>query len=208
LDDLIGGSFWARTENSAGVESEDFGAALDVNPDNASEFLPDYFDSLSSHLCTFVNPQIALTSDIDEKSTIILAASLAEVKAFQVVDLRLPEDPINREVLTQTYGKLDKLQAFYPSKGSESRSIFVPLETHMELGSDAWDFVRVVPHTSASLRYDKFNQLRMSSKGGVTEDLMKAGSRDNHFSTGTDRGKLLKRCAFSSAHICSGYPFF
>lgn len=196
LDDLLnggnGGGFWAANESAdGGRRSFGFGAALDVDPDSAAESLPDSFDLQPGHLCMFIKPQIALQSDVDDKSTIILTAFRAQLKVYSVVDLQTPDDPVNAHVLSQTFGTLDGLQAFYPreqnQRESRTTAIFVPLETLVDLRVEPWGFDRVVPRTSAALRYDKFNQLRMSSRSGQDAGLGKTGPQATHFQTGTDR---------------------
>lgn len=196
LDELIdsgGGSFWAAN-GSTDSNRRSFGDALDVDPETATDNLPDSFDLQSGHLCMFIKPQIALQSDIDDKSTIILTAFRAQLKVFSVVDLRLPDDPVNAHVLHQTFGTLDGLQAFYPRKQNrraEGRTgrAFVPLETLVDLRVEPWGFDRVVPRTSAAVRYDKFNRLRMSSAGAsaVQGGIGQRAPLESHFQSGTDR---------------------
>lgn len=194
LDDLIGGggSFWAANESMEG-HRRPFGDALNVDPASAEESLPDSYELQPGHLCMFIKPQISLQSDIDDKSTIIITAFRAQLKSFQVVDLKIPDDPVNRQVLNQTFANLEGLQAFYPREqsGKGSGAVFVPLETMLDLRVETWGFDRVVPRTNAALRYDKFNQLRMSSKHGFDDGLGTRGPQDSHFATGTDRGKFI-----------------
>ncbi|KAK4703534.1 hypothetical protein P7C70_g2687, partial [Phenoliferia sp. Uapishka_3] len=187
LDGVSGGFFYAPNESEDG-QRHAFGDALDVDPEAAAESLPEMYDLLSGHLCIFIKPQISLKSDIDDKSSITLTAFRAQLKSFQVVDTRVPDDPVNSQVLSQTFATLDGLQAFYPRDETEKRAgaAFVPLETLVDLSVEPWGFDRVVPRTSAAMRYDKFNQLRMSSKT-ATDDGLGLGPQDSHFQTGTDR---------------------
>lgn len=190
LDGISGGLFYAPNESAeGGPSSREFGDALDVDPETATGSLPDCFDLQSGHLCIFIKPQISLKSDIDDKSSMTLTAFRAQLKSYQVIDLRIPDDPVNRQVLSQTFATLDGLQAFYPHEEPEGRpaGAFVPLETLVDLSVDPWGFDRVVPRTSAALRYDKFNQLRMSSKNGLDDAFGDTGPQDTHFQTGTDR---------------------
>ena len=189
LDDLVGGGFTAGNESTEEGRRL-FGDALDVDPDTAADNLPESFDLQSGHLCMFIKPQIALQSDVDDKSTIILTAFRAQLKVFSVVDLRIPDDPVNAHVLHQTFGTLDGLQAFYPREQNRQGrvgSAFVPLETLVDLRVEPWGFDRVVPRTSAAVRYDKFNRLRLSSTGPAVGSSGKAGLHGSHFSSGTDR---------------------
>lgn len=142
-----------------------FGDKLNVDPNCAADDLPDAFDLQSSHLCMFIKPQIALRSDVDDKSSVVLTAFRATVKVFAVLDAQLPDDAVNTMVKHQTYANLDGLQAFYPRGQCRDKKgvSFVPLETLVDLKIDPWGFDRVVPRTSAAMRYDKYNNLRMTS---------------------------------------------
>lgn len=191
LDELANGngnSFWAASESKeSGVDP--FGHGLDVHADTVVETLPDSFESQAGHLCMFIKPQIALQSDADDKSTIILTAFRAQLKVYSVIDTRIPDDPVNAQVLHQTFAVLDGLQAFYPREQNRvvgGGLIFVPLETLVDLRVEPWGFDRVVPRTAAALRYDKFNQLRIGSKG-TASGIMGPGTSESHLQSGTDR---------------------
>lgn len=191
LDELANGngnSFWAASESTdTGVHP--FAHGLDVHAGTAVETLPDSFESQAGHLCMFIKPQIALQSDADDKSTIILTAFRAQLKVYSVIDTRIPDDPVNAQVLHQTFAVLDGLQAFYPREQNRvvgGGLIFVPLETLVDLRVEPWGFDRVVPRTAAALRYDKFNQLRIGSKG-TASGIMGPGTSESHLQSGTDR---------------------
>lgn len=190
LDDLVNGGSdsWAAGESEGSRKS--FGDALDVDPESAADSLPEFFDLRSSHLCMFIKPQISLQSDMDDKSTIILTAFRAQLKIYDVVDLKIMDDPVNSHVLHQTFGTLDGLQAFYPKSQNTSKTgtSFVPLETLVDLRAEPWGFDRVVPRTSAAVRYDKFNRLRIgSTRSSSGPDLGSNGNSTNYFDSGTDR---------------------
>ncbi|GAA5897882.1 hypothetical protein JCM6882_005104 [Rhodosporidiobolus microsporus] len=195
LDDLINreGSFWAKNETEDGGEGwHRFGDHLDVDPESASAALPEAFDARTGHLCMFIKPQISLQSDVDEKSTLIITAFRAQLKVFEIVDTRILDDPVNAEVLHQTFARLDGLQVFYPRQQGafdDGRAhAFVPLETLVDLRVEPWGFDRVVPRTSAAFRYDKFNQLRLSSKRSLGDHgLGPTSTLESHFHTATDR---------------------
>lgn len=187
-----GGDFWATNEEQDDGRHH-FGDHLETDPYLAAAALPDVFDANSGHLCMFIKPQVSLQSDVDDKSTLIFTAFRAQVKVFQIVDSRIPEDPVNSEVLHQTFARLDGMQIFYPRQQLPRRDghlqAFVPLETLIDLRVEPWGFDRVVARTSAALRYDKFNQLRLSSKRDFGDGGLGPGSSqlESHFHTSTDR---------------------
>ncbi|BGP27835.1 hypothetical protein Rt10032_c13g5178 [Rhodotorula toruloides] len=187
------GDFWATNEEQDNGRHH-FGDHLETDPYLAAAALPDVFDANSGHLCMFIKPQVSLQSDVDDKSTLIFTAFRAQVKVFQIVDSRIPEDPVNSEVLHQTFARLDGMQIFYPRQQLPRRDrrllqAFVPLETLIDLRVEPWGFDRVVARTSAALRYDKFNQLRLSSKRDFDDGGLGPGSSqlESHFHTSTDR---------------------
>ncbi|KAM0751839.1 hypothetical protein T439DRAFT_325030 [Meredithblackwellia eburnea MCA 4105] len=193
LDDAVRGRFMAPNESHEGGDPDSNPAyrdPFDVEPESSNEHLPDEFDLMSGHLCNLIKPQISLSSDVDDKSTITFTAFRCQLKSYQVIDTRVPDDPVNRQVMNRTFANLDGLQAFYPHSTASKRSdgAFVPLETLVDLAINPWGFERVVPRTSAALRYDKFNQLRMSSKHGADDAFANSGPHDgHHFHSGTDR---------------------
>ncbi|BGP20274.1 Protein SABRE [Rhodosporidiobolus nylandii] len=193
LDDLVNrGGSWAANEAQDSDNRHHFGDHLDVDPDNALGALPADYEATTGHLCMFIKPQISLQSDIDEKSTLIITAFRAQLKVFAIVDTRLLDDPVNAEVLHETFARLDGLQVFYPLQqgvsGDARVHAFVPLETLVDLRVETWGFDRVVPRTSAAFRYDKFNQLRLSSKRGPDDGgLGPSSNLESHFHTSTDR---------------------
>lgn len=190
LDELVNGlgkSFWATSETDSD-KHKTFADPLDINPDSLADSLPEAFEQQSGHLVLFIKPQIALQSDVDDKSIIILTAFRAELKTYSIFDSRTPDDPVNAHVLDTTFTQLQGLQAFYPREGvrNNTGNLFVPLETLIDLRIEPWGFDRVVPRTAAYIRYDKFNQLRMSANGQSSDNLG-LHLDSNHFQMGTDR---------------------
>lgn len=199
LDDLVNpkGSFWAKNESET-ESAENLSHSMDLNSDNVTHGLPEEYDLNSGHLVLLIKPQIALWSNVDDKSKLVLTAFRAQVKVFAVVEKELIDDPVNAIVVHQTFATLDGLQAFYPKEETSPTQInrghtkFVPLETLVDLRVDPWGFDRVVPRTNAALRYDKFNKLRLGSKTGFESKPASAGGPltaggGNYFETGTDR---------------------
>ncbi|BGP51898.1 Protein SABRE [Rhodotorula kratochvilovae] len=195
LDELAkrGGGMWATNEEQQTDERHHFGDHLDVDPYAAAAALPEAYDANSGHLCMFIKPQVSLQSDVDDKSTLVIAAFRAQVKVFEIIDTRVVDDPVNAEVLHQTFARLDGLQVFYPRQQVARvergfAQAFVPLETLVDLRVEPWGFDRVVSRTSAAMRYDKFNQLRLSSKRGFADGgLGSSPTLESHFHTSTDR---------------------
>lgn len=62
---------------------------------------------------------------------------------------------------SSSYMTMTAMQAFYPADRSQETADFVPLEILLDVRSQTDDFERIIPQTSVSLQYDKFNQLRL-----------------------------------------------
>jgi hypothetical protein len=132
------------------------------------EGLSDDFLIRKSHCFVLLQPQIALKSNIDSESVVILGANMLDLQMFSVLDKQDIDDPVNARVMRRSYGTMTALQAFYPTKAGKSacESDFVPLEVMLDSGSHSDDFDRIVPQADVSLQYDKFNQLRLRNKTG------------------------------------------
>jgi hypothetical protein len=153
--------------------------SLHLDPDQDAYYgLPDYCSLRHRFLVTIIKPQVVLHSEAEEDSTVILTAFHVGFKVFNVIDDRYSDDPINNSILHRSFGALDGLQAFYPQ---DSNSSFIPLEFLVDLRLEPWGFDRVVPRTTAKLRLDEFNRLRID-KGGSSDE-----GGDEHFRSATDR---------------------
>ncbi|SCZ97917.1 BZ3500_MvSof-1268-A1-R1_Chr3-3g06455 [Microbotryum saponariae] len=192
---------WAEGEDQgsrARQHQDDDHGDMELDPDAAALLLPERYTSKRAHFCMFIKPQIALTSDVDDKSTVILTAFRAQFKSFAVNDSEYPDDPINADVLHSTFATLEGLQAFCPQVSTRTKGLTkltVPLETLIDLRVEPWGFDRIVPRTWASMRYDKFNKLRLGSSKAVHEQEtphLWAPSM-SHFRTGT--GKSIYTCS-------------
>ena len=158
------------------AESSVSGSGFDLDPDDeASRDLPENHQTRNSFLVSLLKPQIALNSDSDSSSTVILTSMSVQLRVFAVVDTKNLKDPINSNVMHRSFGSIHALQAFYPHlKGWRSgrkdsllsdRRNFVPMEVLLGGADDLEDLDRIVPRTSARLRYDKHNGLRLLRDG-------------------------------------------
>lgn len=59
----------------------------------------------------------------------------------------------------RNYANIDRLQVFQPVDGTSADHL--PLEVFLDFRCESRDFDRLVPQTNATLRYDKFNRLRL-----------------------------------------------
>ncbi|PWZ01312.1 hypothetical protein BCV70DRAFT_158220, partial [Testicularia cyperi] len=136
----------------------------------ATEGISEEFNVEKSNVCLLLKPQIVLKSEVDDRSTVILSALRTRLQNYTVQDESCAEDSVNAVVLRRNFFALDGLQCFHPSrtcrflKSAQRRYgfVFLPIETMVDVHGHTHDFDRIVPHTDASLYYDKFNKLRLS----------------------------------------------
>lgn len=123
----------------------------------------------SSFLATFAQPQFHLQSDADDGADAVATAEVAVLRTFAVSDPS-SEDATHSTILHRNYGELRTLQVFYPQPDRvkalyrEQATSFVPLEVIFD-GSLRYECDCMVGSTHLSIRFDKFNRLRMNNIG-------------------------------------------
>lgn len=127
-----------------------------------------------------IAPQIQLQSEKNPKSVILIAAKGMQLKVLQIMDKNRMMDEVSGLVQRRFSAAMDSLQIFvtstktfsteylhmysgnhYGGRAGEYWPPWVPLEVMFEFLNNPYGFSRVVHRTSASLRYDKFNNLRL-----------------------------------------------
>ncbi|KAJ1023449.1 hypothetical protein NDA16_003066 [Ustilago loliicola] len=129
--------------------------------------ISDYFNVAKSNVCLLLKPQVVLRSDVDDKSTVIVTALRTRLQNYTVEDESCAEDSVNAIVLRRNFFALDSLQCYHPSANVLSnalrhRLVSLPLEAFVDMHGHTSNFERIVPHTNATMYYDKFNKLRLS----------------------------------------------
>lgn len=152
------------------LQSGDADAFLDTHIDPTEGIASD-LKVKRSNICAFIKPQFVLSSQIDDASSVVITAVRMRLRNFAVMDPSVSdEDALNGRVLSRNYFTLDGLQAFHPTPRTVMYShrarhagcaISVPLETLIDVRQETQDFARIVSRTDASIRYDKFNRLRL-----------------------------------------------
>lgn len=161
-----------RSESGSSSTSQ---SAFDLDPQSEGfKDLPDHWGLRNSYIVSLLKPQIAFNSEGSESQTVILTSMSVQLRVFKIVDELHVDDPINSHVMYRSFGAVDSLQAFYPHvhgwrSGKKEYILnslqFVPLEVLAGCADDPADLDRIVPRTSAKLRYDKYNRLRLLNDG-------------------------------------------
>lgn len=148
----------------------------------AQEFTP-----LNTYHFRLIAPQVQLQSEKNPKSAILVTAKGMQLKVVQIMDKDNVMDDVSGLVQRRFTAAADSLQMFVTSTKTFSTEFFhmysanlygakagtqwppwVPMEIMFEFQSNPYGFNRVVHRTSASLRYDKYNTLRLKYKDDVS----------------------------------------
>ncbi|KAI5307209.1 hypothetical protein KEM56_002773 [Ascosphaera pollenicola] len=153
---------------SVSVSSEE--ELYDISPD---------FTAINSYHVRLITPQIQLQSDKNTKAVALVTAKGMQLKVISVMDNKRESDDINSLVQRRFTCDMDSAQFFVATRKSLLSSIhmysgnrygnapgsawppWVPLESMLDFDIDPTGFSRIIQKTSASLRYDKYNTLRL-----------------------------------------------
>ncbi|OQO14392.1 hypothetical protein B0A48_01268 [Cryoendolithus antarcticus] len=155
------------------------------------------FMALNTYHFRLIAPQIQLQSEKNPKSVVLVTAKGAQLRVVQIMDKDRVNDDISGLVQRRFTAAMDSLQMFVTSTktfGSEYLRMYsgnkygvkagtcwppwVPLEIMFEYEDNPFGFHRVVQRTSASLRYDKYNTLRLKYNDDVTGGETRTSSKE------------------------------
>ena len=165
--------------SSEGPSMEDLTSGI------ANEFTPQ-----SSFHVRLIAPQIQLQSEKNQKHVVLITAKGMELKVVEVMDKARLSDEVSGLVQRRFLLQMDSAQFFvthqkwfsgqvlsmysgntYGTPSGSSWPPWVPMEVMFDFQSDPFGFKRVVQKTSAMLRHDRFNTLRLKYNDEVnTED--------------------------------------
>jgi hypothetical protein len=146
-----------------------------TNEDIAIEYTP-----LNTYQFRLIAPQVQLQSEKNPKSAVLVTAKGMQLKVVQIMDKDRVSDDVSGLVQRRFRAAADSLQMFvtstktfttehlhmysanrYGAKAGSYWPPWVPMEMMFEFQTNPYGFNRVVHRTSASLRYDKYNTLRL-----------------------------------------------
>jgi len=182
-ESVLGGSKAFTTESST--------ARDDLANDISDDYLP-----LNSYHVRLIAPQIQLQSDKNKSAAVLVSTQGMQLKIISVMDKQRLSDEVSGLVQRRFSLNMDNTQFFvsnqkefvnqamwlhsanrYGAPSNSSWPPWVPLESMFDFYNNPVGFSRVVERTSAALRYDKHNSLRLKYS-----DQVNSGG-DNGFST-------------------------
>ncbi|TQS34013.1 hypothetical protein Golomagni_05622, partial [Golovinomyces magnicellulatus] len=159
-------------------------AMEDLDNGIADEFTPQ--NSYHVHL---IAPQIQLQSDKNKKHVVLVTSKGMELKVVEVMDKERISDTVSGLVQRRFLVNMDSTQFFvthqkwfltslvsmyagsrYGTPSGSAWPPWVPLEIMFDFQNDPFGFKRVVQKTSAMLRYDKYNNLRLKYNDEVNAE--------------------------------------
>ena len=166
-EDFISGSKTLTGESSIARE--------DLAHDVSDDYLP-----LNSYHVRLIAPQIQLQSDKNPSAAVLVSTQSMQLKVVSIMDKRRLSDDVSGLVQRRFSLNMDNTQFFvshqrdfiaqsmwlhsanrYGAPTGTSWPPWVPLESMFDFHNNPVGFSRVVERTSAALRYDKHNSLRL-----------------------------------------------
>ncbi|KIJ56610.1 hypothetical protein M422DRAFT_218123 [Sphaerobolus stellatus SS14] len=115
-----------------------------------------------SHLCLLLKPQIILRCNKSPRSILVLVADHVILRNYGILDTLNANDPVSGYIMQRNYASVNSLQVFQPTPGASTDHL--PFEVFVDVRCETRDFERIVQQTDATLKYDKFNRLRLRNE--------------------------------------------
>jgi len=195
---LQDGKKFVSADDREGADGPATVSMEDLTGGIAAEFTPQ-----SSYHVRLIAPQIQLQSDKNKKHVVLVTAKGMELKVVEVLDKERISDIVSGLVQRRFLVSMDSTQFFvthqkwfstqllsmysgsrYGTPNGSNWPPWVPLEVMFDFQTDPFGFKRVVQKTSAMLRYDKYNTLRLKYNDEVNTG---EGSSDTTADTAESR---------------------
>ena len=146
---------------------------------NLDKNISDEYTPFNSYHVRLIAPQIQLQSEKNPKSVLLVTAQGMQLKVIQIMDKDRISDEVSGLVQRRFSVNMDNIQFFVSTQKAMNQFLhlysgnrygtpkgsawppWVPFEVNFDFEFDPFGFSRVVQRTSAELRYDKYNTLRL-----------------------------------------------
>ncbi|KAF7588595.1 hypothetical protein BBP40_005480 [Aspergillus hancockii] len=171
--------------------------------DNSSENISPEFTPQNSYHLRLIAPQIQLQSEKNQKSVVLVAAKGMQLKVVSIMDKERVSDDVSGLVQRRFSLEMDGAQFFVATQknlmkhlqfyagnkyGNSPGSAWPPwltIEAMFDFELNPFGFSRIVQKTSATLRYDKYNNLRLK----YNEEVAK-GQPDQERGSGAEESRI------------------
>jgi hypothetical protein len=158
-------------------------------PAKADEDVAEEYVAQNAYLVRLIAPQIQLQSERNAKAAVLVTAKGMQGKVLRIMDKDRVMDEVSGLVQTRFTATMDSLQIFvtnsktfssmedihmysgstYGTPLGSAWPPWVPFEVMFDFHTNPYGFQRVVQRTSASMRYDKHNTLRLKYNDDVSK---------------------------------------
>lgn len=179
--------------DAATADSQSQPRSADFSDNISSEFTPQ-----NSYHIRLIAPQIQLQSYKNPKSVVLVAAKGMQLKVVSIMDKRRVADDVSGLVRRRFSLEMDGAQFFVATQrnlkahlqfyagnkyGNSPGSAWPPwltLEAMFDFELNPFGFSRIIQKTSACLRYDKYNNLRLKYNEEVAQGVDSQVHNPNH----------------------------
>lgn len=163
-----------------------------IEQDVSQEFTP-----VNSYHVRLIAPQIQLQSEQHAKSVLLVTAKSMQLKVIQIMDRDRMTDDVSGLVQRRFSVDMDSVQFFVTNQKNLTHFIhlyagnrygapkgsawppWVPFEANYDFKVNPFGWSRVVQRTSASLRYEKYNTLRLKFNDEINSGKSLPSTPDN-----------------------------
>lgn len=167
-----------------------------------AEKIADNFQAMNSYHLRLIAPQIQLQSEKNTKAIVLISAKGMQLKVVSIMDKARMSDDVSGLVQRRFALDMDGAQFFVATQKTLARYLhlysgnkygnspgsswppWVSLEAMFDFHLEPFGFQRVIQKTSASLRYEKYNPLRLkyneeveSNENGEPSDVARKENR-------------------------------
>jgi hypothetical protein len=146
---------------------------------DSAEKIADNFQAMNSYHLRLIAPQIQLQSEKNTKAIVLISAKGMQLKVVSIMDKARMSDDVSGLVQRRFALDMDGAQFFVATQKTLARYLhlysgnkygnspgsswppWVSLEAMFDFHLEPFGFQRVIQKTSASLRYEKYNPLRL-----------------------------------------------
>lgn len=168
------------------ADDPDHGESAKAQSNVGDDLAFDYV-AQNTYIVRMIAPQIQLQSEKNTKAAVLVTAKSMQLKVIQIMDKDRVMDEVSGLVQRRFTAAMDSLQIFvtnaktfspedihmysgstYGTPAGSAWPPWVPFEVMFEFHTNPYGFQRVVQRTSASMRYDKYNTLRLKYNDDVS----------------------------------------
>ena len=190
VEDLIQGLL---SDSNKTVDADDPKPTAELqmsDTDNLGKDISEEYTPQNTYHVRLIAPQIQMQSEKNPKSVLLVTAKSMQLKVIQIMDKDRIADDVSGLVQRRFSVDMDSVQFFVTTQkvlsqflhiysgnryGTPKGSAWPPwvaFEVNFDFTYDPFGWSRVVQRTSASLRYDKYNTLRLKYNDEVSSGKM------------------------------------